>query len=232
MQTVKNTPEKLVMRMEANLSLANALRRSVDEIPVLAIDEVEIFKNDSAIFDEVLAHRLGLIPLKTDKKMSEKTAIDFKLTKTGPGAVYAEELKGGGEVLYPKMPITVLEKGQEIEIVATARLGKGTSHAKYEPGLAFYKSIFEVKSKNPEVQKIVENSKGEIKPEKKGDTFKCDLSDSEVDEIKNLDAEAIKESDEILFFVESFGQIAAKDILTKAVSALNENLSEFEKQIK
>ncbi|KAK5141390.1 hypothetical protein LTR04_002625, partial [Oleoguttula sp. CCFEE 6159] len=45
-------------------SIANAFRRIlIAEIPTLAIEEVYIFNNTSIIQDEVLAHRLGLIPL-------------------------------------------------------------------------------------------------------------------------------------------------------------------------
>lgn len=47
-----------------DLSLANALRRIVlSEVPTMAIDLVEIEMNTSVIPDEMLAHRLGLIPL-------------------------------------------------------------------------------------------------------------------------------------------------------------------------
>jgi DNA-directed RNA polymerase alpha subunit len=66
MQLVEKTPEKIVLRGEISESLANTIRRSLAEVPTLAVDEVEIFKNDSALYDEVLAHRIGLIPLKTD----------------------------------------------------------------------------------------------------------------------------------------------------------------------
>lgn len=45
-------------------SIANAFRRILlAEIPTLAIEDVFIFQNTSIIQDEVLAHRLGLIPL-------------------------------------------------------------------------------------------------------------------------------------------------------------------------
>ena len=45
----------------------NAIRRiSTVEVPTMAIETVEILKNDAKIFDEALAHRLGLVPLKTD----------------------------------------------------------------------------------------------------------------------------------------------------------------------
>ncbi|EKD19209.1 uncharacterized protein L3040_009351 [Drepanopeziza brunnea f. sp. 'multigermtubi'] len=46
-------------------SVANAFRRiMIAEIPTLAIENVYIYNNTSIIQDEVLAHRLGLIPLK------------------------------------------------------------------------------------------------------------------------------------------------------------------------
>ena len=45
----------------------NAVRRiSTVEVPTMAIETVEILKNDAKIFDEALAHRLGLVPLTTD----------------------------------------------------------------------------------------------------------------------------------------------------------------------
>ncbi|MCH7567813.1 MAG: DNA-directed RNA polymerase subunit D [Nanoarchaeota archaeon] len=232
MEVIKKTPEKLILRMPANYSLANAIRRNTDEIPVLAVDEVEIFKNDSALYDEFLAHRIGLIPLKTDSKMGVKTKIKLKLVKSGQGTIYSGDLKGGTKVVYSKIPITLLEKDQEIELVATARLGKGTEHAKYSPGLCYFRHILEVKGKNPNINKIIEKSKGVIKSEKKGDKWLCDLPESDVDEIIKIDKEAIKDSEEILFFIESFGQIEAKDILIKAIDALGNNLSEFEKALK
>ena len=70
MEMISKTPEKIVFRTDANYSILNAIRRSVEEVPTLAIDEVEIFKNDSALYDEVLAHRIGLVPLKTESKVS------------------------------------------------------------------------------------------------------------------------------------------------------------------
>ncbi|MBX4196711.1 DNA-directed RNA polymerase subunit D [Candidatus Pacearchaeota archaeon] len=231
MEVVEENPGKVVLRMEANEPLANALRRSVAEVPTLAIDEVEIFKNDSALYDEVLAHRLGLVPLKTEKGMSAKTKIDLKLSKKGPATVYAEDLDGNADVVYGKIPLTVLTEDKHIELIATAVLGKGIDHAKYTPGLCYYRHVLEVKS-TPEIDKIVSKSKGFIKAEKKGSKWMCDLKDAEVDEIVKLDAEAVKDADEILFIIESFGSMPAKDILAKSVAALSENLEEFEKAIK
>ncbi len=228
METIVESPEKIVVRIGKNNSLANAIRRSVEEVPVLAVDEVEFFKNDSALYDEFLSHRIGLIPLKTEKKMSSKTEILLKLKKSGPCKVYSSDLSGGAEIVFPRIPITLLEKGQELEVVATARLGRGIEHAKYVPGLCFYRELFEVSSKGEEV---VAKSKGFVK-EKKGSSWIADLNEAEVEEIEKIDKNAVKESEEILFIIESFGQMKAKDILTGAIDVLNANLSEIEKSLK
>lgn len=53
-------------------SFANAFRRLIiSEVPSMAIEKVEIYNNTSIIQDEVLAHRLGLIPLKADPRLFE-----------------------------------------------------------------------------------------------------------------------------------------------------------------
>src|SRR3989338_6585252 len=108
--------EKQRMQFIADMetSLANAIRRSVLEIPIMAIDEVEIIKNDSALYDEIIAHRLGLIPIKTDKSSKE---IKFKLKEIGPKMVYATDITPS---------------------IGT-RLKKGIEHVKYSPGLVYFK---------------------------------------------------------------------------------------------
>lgn len=231
MQLVEKTPEKIVLRGEISESLANTIRRSVEEVPTLAVDEVEIFKNDSALYDEVLAHRIGLIPLKAEKSMTSKTKIDLKLSKTGPATVYAEDLQGPADIIYPKIPITLLGEGHKLELVATATLGIGLNHSKYTPGLCYYRHPLEVKS-SPKTDEMVQKSKGLIKSEKKGTKWICDLNDAEIDVISKIDKTAISDSPELLLIIESWGQMKPEDILKGAVSALMSNLASFEKAIK
>ncbi len=231
MEIIENNKEKLVLRIDSNEQLANAIRRSVSEVKTLAIDTVEIFKNDSALYDEILAHRLGLIPLKTEKSMSDKTKVDFKLTKTGPCTVYSGDLKGSSEVIHEKIPITILNEGHKLELVATAILGRGIEHAKHIPGLCYYRHVLEVKS-SPQTDKIVEKSKGLIKPQKKGSKWVCDLNDAEINQIESIDKESIEDSNELIFIIESYGNLAAKDILVQAIESLEDNLDEFSKEMK
>ncbi|CAG0922339.1 unnamed protein product [Notodromas monacha] len=50
-------------------SISNAIRRvMMSEVPSMAVEKVIIMQNSSVIQDEVLAHRLGLLPLKADPK--------------------------------------------------------------------------------------------------------------------------------------------------------------------
>ena len=62
---LNKTQDKLVFTVNGiNSTLANTLRRLMAvEVPVLAIDLVEFTKNSSALYDEIIAHRLGLVPL-------------------------------------------------------------------------------------------------------------------------------------------------------------------------
>ncbi|MEK6850130.1 MAG: DNA-directed RNA polymerase subunit D [Nanoarchaeota archaeon] len=231
MEVIQKSDEKIILKMDANESLANAIRRSVSEVPTLAIDEVEIYKNDSALYDEVLAHRLGLVPLKTEKSMTGKTKIDFKLSKNGPCTVYSGDLKGSADIIEEKIPITLIGEGHKVELLATARLGLGIDHAKHVPGLCYYRHILEIKS-SPEIDAIVQKSKGIIKPEKKGSKWLCDLNSADEQEIADIDKDAISDSNELLLVIESYGNMPAKDILVKAIEALCDNLSAFEKAIK
>lgn len=231
MEVVENTKERIVLRIDANEPLANAIRRSVSEVETLAIDEVEIFKNDSALYDEVIAHRLGMIPLKTEKSMNSKTKIEFKLSKKGPCTVYSGDLDGASDIPYGKIPITILGEDKKLELVATAKLGKGVEHAKHIPGLCYYRHILEVKT-SPQVDKVIEKSKGLIKAEKKGSRWICDLNESELNEIEKISKDSTQDSNELIFVIESYGNMPAKDILMGSINSLEENLDVFEKELK
>ena len=65
-----NSEEMIFDMIGVDPAIANALRRIlIAEVPTMAIERVYIRENTSIIQDEVLAHRLGLIPIKADPRL-------------------------------------------------------------------------------------------------------------------------------------------------------------------
>jgi DNA-directed RNA polymerase I and III subunit RPAC1 len=64
------SPHELVFELiHVDISFANALRRILlAEVPTVALEHVYMWNNTSLIHDEVLSHRLGLIPLQMDAR--------------------------------------------------------------------------------------------------------------------------------------------------------------------
>lgn len=133
----------------ADISLVNALRRiSMVEVPTMAIETVEILKNDARIFDEALAHRLGMVPLSTDLESAvlpaecdcedhcPRCSVSFVLKGKGPQTLYSGDLKSEDPNTKPVLdtiPLVKLKDGEEVELEAIAQLGLGQDHAKWQP---------------------------------------------------------------------------------------------------
>jgi len=139
---------------DADVPLMNALRRiALAEVPSMAIDEVVMIENSAILQDEIIAHRLGLTPLRTDLEtynlpedctcQSEFGCPQCRVTltldaesKEGTRTVYSGELVSENPDVIPvsdKIPIIKLAKGQKLKLEAYARLGKGKNHAKWQP---------------------------------------------------------------------------------------------------
>ena len=124
------------------LQYANALRRiCLNGVPIYAIDTVDFLANSSVLPDEGIAHRLGLIPLKTElsavQQDNESDKIMFTLDSgetSETRTVLSGELKSQDDIVKPiadNIPIVTLAQGQRLNIEAYARLGRGTEHAKW-----------------------------------------------------------------------------------------------------
>ena len=135
-----------------DVPFANALRRTIlADVPTFAVDEVEFFENDSALFDEIIAHRIGLIPLTTPVERFSLDALELddytvtlSLEAEGPGMVYSGDLKSSDEGIKPAnpdIPIVKLAEGQRLVFNAYAKLGRGKDHAKWQPGFVYYKYL-------------------------------------------------------------------------------------------
>ena len=137
----------------ATPAFANAFRRSmIGEVPTLAIEDIRIYDNTSVLFDEILAHRIGLIPIKTDlsqyKPRAECTCggegcpgctVTFTLSVEGPKMVTSGDLVSMDPKAVPvhdNIPIIKLWEGQKVVLEATAEVNYGKEHAKWQPTLA------------------------------------------------------------------------------------------------
>ena len=124
------------------IQYANALRRiCLNGVPVYAVESVDILENSSVLADEGVAHRIGLIPIKTDLGASKDGDENDKIMITLDSGVSDEtrtvlsgELKSQDSNVIPTsndIPIVTLAPGQSLKFEAYARLGKGTEHARW-----------------------------------------------------------------------------------------------------
>ena len=149
-------------------TIVNSIRRIIlDEVPTFAIEDVEFILNDSPLYDETVAHRLGLIPLKTDLKsytFKDKCScggigcamceVKMTLTQDSEGYIYSGSIKSDDPQIVPvdeKIPITKLFGESKFEANMKAILGTGREHAKWAPAHVYLKE-----SDNNSVQLIVE----------------------------------------------------------------------------
>lgn len=160
----------------------NALRRlSISQVPTFAIDDVVILENSSVMHDEAIAHRLGLIPLRTDlERFVMPDVCDCKSTlgcskcrvllvldtesQDKTKVITSADLVSEDEVVKPvsnEIPIVSLAPGQKLKFEAYARLGTGKNHAKWQPT-----SVAVVKDNKKEEDSIlVIESNGSLTPE-------------------------------------------------------------------
>ena len=243
---------------DATPSFANALRRiMIEEVMTMAIEDVEFRKNSSILYDEIIAHRLGLIPLITDLKSYNlpneckcegkgcaRCQLKLTLKARGPCTVYASDLKSKDPAIkpvYPKMPIVKLLKGQSLELEATACLGQGKVHMKWSPGLIYYKlkPIIEIDDKKcdgcglcveqcPTKTLELKNNKAVVVKDNLLDCHLCEACKDNCSK-KAID---VKSSNYFIFYVESWGQLDAKKIVQEAIKLFKLQLDNFSEDIK
>ena len=171
-----------IVLSDTNAAQVNSLRRAIlADVPKMAITRVrfeqgvtqdnkgEVIESINVLPDEVLAHRLAMVPVPTfldefvfpeddpnnenlpeDQWGSPLSQIIYHLSIRGPNSdsseefktVYAGDLNVLGETKlqikeeHSRIPLTLLSKGQYLELYAYATLGRGRDHAKWCPAAA------------------------------------------------------------------------------------------------
>lgn len=252
---LSNEDNKTTLLLEkTEPSVANALRRTLlAEIPVMAVDSVTFYENTSVMPDEYIAHRISMIPLKTDYKTYKmpseccggncaSCSVNLTIDEAGPKMVYSSDMKTSDSRIKPvsgKIPIIELAAGQRLRIESKAILGRGEDHAKWKFGLASYKYVPELQKDNRKIKNAkaiaavcptqalqVKNDKLELDPEKCTECLEC------VKFVGDETTLSIKPNrTKFIFRVETNGQMTAKDAILEATKRLSWKVNSMQSQL-
>lgn len=230
----------------SSTAFVNAIRRAImNSVPTMAIDNVSFYENGSVMFDEMLAHRLAMLPIKTDLKtykVGEK--IKMILEKEGPCTVYSRDIQSTEptiEVTDKKIPIVKLGKGQRIKLEMEAVMGTGKEHSKWQPGLVTFYEVPEIfiDIKDPKEQKKFFSKMPEGMFEQKAG--KIVLSDpvnaepglvEEAVEIAGNGSYAEYDGKSFVLTIETFGGLSVSETLVEAVNLLEEKAKAMKAELK
>jgi DNA-directed RNA polymerase subunit D len=236
-----------------NPYFVNALRRTLlSEVPKLAVDRVTFYDNTSALFDEILAHRVGLVPLPTDpstlNRMGEVDAegkpayvVRYTLTKEGPCTVYSGDLECEDKRFAPvdaKIPLVELLAGQRLILEAEAILGTGTQHAKWQVcsavGYKYYPTahVDNRKIKPEQAKEAVARTPKGILGIDGGKLVVLQPDEvNRADEAEKICGDGFRldyDDRKFLFKFETDGSLKAEDALLKALDLLKERFARFQ----
>ena len=253
-QVIKKTGDTLIFTLDgATPAFANALRRiMISEVPTLAIEWVDFHQNSSVLFDELVAQRMGMLPLqfnpdkfslKDDCKCGGKGCplceVVFAVDMKGPATVKSGDMKSSNKdvkVTSPEFPLAELYENQEMKFEAKAEIGFGKDHAKWQAANAAYQYYPELEvgkdCKPEEIKKaaalcpkgVLEVKAGKLKLK---DPVNCDLC-LKCEQVS--DCLKIRASDsKFIFRVESISGLKNADIVSKAAEILQAKAEEFKK---
>ena len=242
-------------------AFANSLRRTMlAHVPTMAIEDVIIVENNSSMFDEFLAHRLGLIPLKADISQFEfrescecggrgcnLCQVNLTLqveTKDEKRMVYSSDLvsiDGRVEPVSGEIPIVKLGPDQKISLEAVAVLGVGAIHAKWQPvstvGMQYMPIIeLDMEKITDETRKAAQKCYRNVFHVQRGgfeiaNPLDCTLC---MECVNSDPTGAIKvhgDPSQIIFTVESTGALSPEQILDEAALILKERAEMFQEEL-
>lgn len=251
-------------------AFANALRRIISsDVPKMAIDNVEFhlgpimdekgvaFESVSPMFDEIVAHRLSMIPIPTDLEafnFRSKCAcngegcpsctIMYSLNKKGPCTVYSGDLEPIGDAKFrikdDLVPIVKLADDQALLIYATAELGTGKQHAKWQAAIgAGYRFFAKIEIDNAKCDLggscVKVCPKGVLAKEDKKIVAKhpekCNLCRACVEVCDAGVIKVIPITNKIRFRFETDGSLQAKEVLIRGLRILEERFDGLREQI-
>lgn len=251
--------KKAVIKIENTKPyFVNSLRRiMLSELPKLAVDDVVIYDNTSALFDEIISHRLGLIPIPTDLSLltfkdkcvckgkgCPNCTVRYTLSKEGEGMIYSGDLQPAEKswaITEQNIPIVELFGEQRLILEVEAVLGLGRNHAKWQavqsPGYRMEPLIEFDKKRLDDVKVFIEKLPKDLVKIKDNkleisDIKKIPILESYMDQ-ENVDFITIKKDiNNVIFYFETDGSFSARDALLESTKILENKYSELGKLLK
>ena len=259
---------------DVNYSFVNSVRRAlVSMVPCLAVHEVDFhmgslgtyvdeesgdeneYESISAMFNEIIAHRIGMLPIPTDGKTleafgdavdddSKQPDIMYSLHKQGPCTVYSGDLEpvNGDESLNipeTNVPLVKLAEGQAILVYAKAKIGNAQKHTKWQCAVAprFYQAPT-ISVSSGKGSKAIFDIVDKKNFKKKGKSHVIDNPVEAHEALRKLEQlwndkeakeamEVITKKDHFIFEFETNGAMKAKLALEQALKALDGHCNEF-----
>ena len=229
---------------DVSAAFANGLRRAmVGDVPSMAIDTVDVYENNSVMFDEVLSLRLGLVPLTTDL---DSYVLPDECSCEGEGCTncevaltldvsaeddertaYSGDLESEDPAVEPvhdEVPLIELKPGQVVALECTARLGRGRDHAKNQAGVSVgYSHLKRVVEDGSYDERVL---RGTVETAD-GDIVEMSEHDNLVDEAFDGDVGFEDVDDAFVFSVESDGSLPVEELVARAAESLEDRASEL-----
>lgn len=253
-------------------AMANALRRTLlSDLPKMAIDKVEFhlgpimdgekeYESTTPLFDEIIAHRLGMVPVPTDLDLfvpqSEcscggvgcpNCTIMYSLNKNGPCTVYSGDLQPLGnpdlKVKDEFIPLVELTDGQAVMIYAIAVMGTAKTHVKWQVcngvGYSYMPkiSIDQAHAADDDMLEVISVCPKHVYAVEGGELkvvnpLSCNLCMACMDKIGKGKGLTVEGDDSnFVFKFETDGSLTAQQALDKAVQILSEEAKDFKAQI-
>jgi DNA-directed RNA polymerase subunit D len=222
----------------------------------MAVEWVDFIKNDSAMSDEVLANRIGQVPLTYDTKAynlqkdckcggkgCSRCQVKLALKKKGPGIVYSDDLKSSDKSVVPaveKIPLVELFENEELQFNAIAQLGTGRQHAKWQGAAVGYKNLPSIKMSSinkKDFEKFVKACPKEVFKVNGNrlvitDPIKCNMCKQCVEISTKNEIEVTPVEDSLVFDVESVCGFSPEEAVLLATKILGAKMKDFQKALK